>query len=36
MKYVQSFALQLFQSLKFLHGFGLTHTDLKVVHSEYA
>ncbi len=28
---VRSFASQLFQSLAFLHGIGLTHTDLKVL-----
>ncbi len=28
---VRSFAYQLFQSLAFLHGIGLTHTDLKVL-----
>jgi serine/threonine protein kinase len=27
---VRSFARQLFESLAFLHGIGLTHTDLKV------
>jgi serine/threonine protein kinase len=28
---VQSFALQIFEELKFLHSIGVTHTDLKVM-----